>query len=47
MKLGLENLGVDYSTDMVEWEELIIEGEQEQTTFTHEDAPKDKGVSTG
>ena len=29
---------------MVEWEELDdgIEGEQEQTTFTHEDAPKDK-----
>ena len=36
--------GVDYSTDMVEWEELDdgIEGEQEQTTFTHEDAPQGK-----
>ena len=29
---------------MVEWEELDdgIEGEQEQTTFTHEDAPQGK-----
>ncbi|MFL2477980.1 MAG: hypothetical protein ACJ0K4_00350 [Verrucomicrobiales bacterium] len=36
--------GVDFSTDMLEWEELDdgIEGEAEQTTFSHEDAPKEK-----
>ena len=36
--------GVDFSTDMEEWEELDdgVEGEAEQTTFSHEDAPKGK-----
>ncbi|MEC9326450.1 MAG: hypothetical protein VYC63_00925 [Verrucomicrobiota bacterium] len=36
--------GVDFSTDMKEWEELDdgVEGEAEQTTFSHEDAPKGK-----
>ena len=36
--------GVDFSTDMIEWEELDdgIEGEDEKTTFTHEDAPEGK-----
>ena len=36
--------GVDFSTDMIEWEELDdgIEGDDEKTTFTHEDAPEGK-----
>ena len=36
--------GVDFSTDMIEWEELDdgIEGNDEKTTFTHEDAPEGK-----
>ena len=36
--------GVYFSTDMKEWEELDdgVEGEAEQTTFSHEDAPKGK-----
>ena len=36
--------GVDFSTDMLEWEELDdgVEGEADQTTFSHENAPKGK-----
>ena len=36
--------GVDFSTDMIDWEELDdgIEGEDEKTTFTHEGAPEGK-----
>ena len=36
--------GVDFSTNMKEWEELDdgVEGEAEQTTFSHDDAPKGK-----
>ena len=36
--------GVDFSTDMIEWEELDdgIEGDDEKTTFTHEDTPEGK-----
>ncbi|OUU88016.1 MAG: hypothetical protein CBC36_06070 [Verrucomicrobiaceae bacterium TMED76] len=36
--------GVDFSNDMIEWEELDdgIEGNDEKTTFTHEDAPEGK-----
>ena len=36
--------GVDFSTDMIDWEELDdgIEGDDDKTTFTHEDAPEGK-----